>query len=92
MPSKSEKVFYDENLQLCRMSVDRGACRSRQGRHIHHALRGHGGERVSARIALGRELYKVDGYEPITGTVYEFNGCKWHGCLCQPNRINVDKK
>ena len=43
------------------------------------------------RNSLGHELYKVDGYEPITKTVYEFNGCKWHGCPCRPNRTNVDR-
>ena len=36
--------------------------------------------------------YKVDGYEPITKTVYEFNGWKWHGCLCQPKRTNMDEE
>ena len=29
---------------------------------------------------------KVDGYEPITKSVYEYIGCKWHGCPCQSNR------
>ena len=24
--------------------------------------------------------YHVDGYDPRTKTVYEFNGCFWHGC------------
>ena len=60
------------------------------GRHIHHVLCGHGGERVM-RNSIGHELYKVDGFEPISKTIYEFNGCKWHGCPCQPNRTNVDK-
>ena len=43
------------------------------------------------RNSKGQELYKVDGYEPISKTVYEYNGCKWHGCLCLSNRTNVDK-
>ena len=31
--------------------------------------------------------YFVDGYHPLTRTVYEFNGCLYHGCpLCFPNR------
>ena len=25
--------------------------------------------------------YYVDGYDPNTKTVYEFNGCHWHGCV-----------
>jgi len=29
--------------------------------------------------------FKVDGYDPDTKTVYEFNGCFWHGCpKCYP--------
>ena len=31
--------------------------------------------------------YFVDGYDPITRTIYEFNGCLYHGCTsCYPNR------
>ena len=36
-------------------------------------------------------MYKVDGHEPISKTVYEYNGCKWHGCLCLSDRTNVDR-
>ena len=28
----------------------------------------------------------MDGYDPITKTVYEFQGCEYHGCKkCKPN-------
>ena len=31
--------------------------------------------------------YFVDGYDPLTCTVYEFHGCLYHGCpRCYPNR------
>lgn len=31
--------------------------------------------------------YFVDGYDPVTRTVYEFHGCLYHGCpTCYPNR------
>ena len=31
--------------------------------------------------------YFVDGFDPVTNTVYEFNGCLYHGCpVCYPNR------
>ena len=26
--------------------------------------------------------YKIDGYDPITKTAYEYNGCFWHGHTC----------
>ena len=28
----------------------------------------------------GKNTAKVDGYDPLTKTVYEFHGCFWHGC------------
>ena len=45
------------------------------GKHIHHALCGHGGKRV-IRDSNGNEVSKVDGYEPITKTIYQYNDCK----------------
>jgi G:T-mismatch repair DNA endonuclease (very short patch repair protein) len=30
--------------------------------------------------------FSVDGYFSETKTVYEFNGCYWHGHSCQPFR------
>ena len=60
------------------------------GKHIHHALCGHGGERV-IHDSNGNEVCKVDGYEPTTKTIYQYHGCKWHGCTCLPNRTNADK-
>ena len=33
------------------------------------------------------DIYYVDGYDPLTRTVYEFHGCLYHGCpRCFPNR------
>ena len=43
-----------------------------------------GGEQ-SVRTAT--TMYFVDGYDPVTNTVYEFNGCLYHGCpSCYPLR------
>ena len=33
---------------------------------------------------LGRHNLPVDGYCHETRTVYEFNGCYWHGHACSP--------
>ena len=39
----------------------------------------------SVRTAV--TFYFVDGYDPLTRTVYEFHGCLYHGCpRCYPNR------
>ena len=79
--SESEKVFYGGNTQFSYK-----ACRwiEKQseiiGKHIHHGLCGHGGERCY-RDERGNEIL-FDGYEPETNTVFEFYGCKWHGCPC----------
>ena len=90
MPRESEKVFYGESFSFA-------ACQWLEymlietGRYIHHAVCGHGGERVMHN-SLGHELYLVDCYEPVSETVYEYNGCMWHGCTCcQPDRTNVDR-
>ena len=50
------------------------------GKHIHHALCGHGGE--FSVIISGKKIF-VDGYEPKTRTIFQYHGCKWHGCPCQ---------
>ena len=49
------------------------------GRHIHHVLCGYGGERC---MAIDKNEILVDGSDSETGTVYQFYGCKWHGCPC----------
>ena len=79
--SSSEKIFYGGNTQFsyvgCRWIEKQSEL---IGKHIHHALCGHGGERC---VKDGeKELFLVDGYEPVTNTVYEYYGCKWHGCPC----------
>ena len=36
---------------------------------------------------VGEHRYHMNGYEPRTGFVYEFNGCFYHGCpKCFPQR------
>ena len=43
-----------------------------------------GGEQT---VRTASNLYFVDGYDPTTRTVYEFNGCFFHGCpKCYPVR------
>ena len=49
------------------------------GRHIHHTLCGHGGERA---IAINKKEIFSNGYDPENSTIYQFYGCKWHGCPC----------
>ena len=37
--------------------------------------------------------YTVDGYDEVTKTVYEFQGCFWHGCrTCYPNRSEPHRR
>ena len=55
-------------------------CHSEQiGGHIHQAFCGYGGERC---VVINEKEILVDGCDPETSTVYQFYGCKWHGCPC----------
>ena len=37
--------------------------------------------------------YTADGYDEVTKTVYEFQGCFWHGCRsCYPNRSETHRR
>lgn len=51
------------------------------GNRIKHAR--NGGKQV---IKVKRGKVRVDGYDPLTKTVYEFQGCELHGCRrCKPH-------
>ena len=49
-----------------------------------------GGEK---KLTIGDKTYKVDGFCEETNTVYEFDGCFWHGCpnCYKPNIIKKQK-
>ena len=75
--SSSEKVFYMGNMQFSWKAGRWIKCQSELGgRHFHHALCSHEGERCVV-IGKNKEIL-VDGYDPV----YQFYGCKWHGCPC----------
>ena len=88
--NSSEIVFYggDKNFSYA-------ACQwiEKQseliGEHIHHALCGHGGE-FSVKIG-GKKIF-VDGYVPKTRTIFQYYGCKWHGCPCRKERNSLDEE
>ena len=43
--------------------------------------------RFEHTIRIGQKHYQVDGFNPLTRTVYEFHGCFFHGCTtCFKNR------
>ena len=74
-----EKAFYPKHCasQESLRWLEREA--ERRKIHIHHAMCGHGGERWVERAP-------VDGYNHETRTVFQYNGCHWHGCRkCYPN-------
>ena len=94
--NSSEKVSYggDKNFSYA-------ACRwiEKQseliGKHIHHALCGHGGEfcvEVEDEERGWVEEIQVDGYEPESETIFQYYGCKWHGCPCQKERNSLDEE
>ena len=68
------------------------------GKHIHHKMCRHGGERmVTVRVLNDKgkkepASFLVDGYEPETNTVYHFHECHWHGHTCLKNRTKKQQK
>ena len=90
--NSTEKVFYGGNTKF-----NYAACQwigkqsELTGRHIHHALCGHGGE-YYVHLYAGKEKNShareipVDGYEPESNTIFQYHGCKWHGCPCQKRK------
>ncbi|GFR17230.1 DNA_pol_B_2 domain-containing protein [Trichonephila clavata] len=53
--------------------------------NIQHAL--NGGEK---KLRLGNKTYKVDGF--YENTVYQFQGCHWHGCLRYNRESTINKQ
>ena len=94
--NSSEKVFYGGNTNF---SYDACQWIEKQseliGRHIHHALCGHGGEFYVAVKDDEEDREKeipVDGYEEATKTIFQYYGCKWHGCPCQKERNSLEEE
>ena len=40
----------------------------------------------------GPPYIPVDGYEPESKTIFQYYGCKWHGCPCQKERNSLDEE
>ena len=38
------------------------------------------------------EEIPVDGYEPESNTIFQYYGCKWHGCPCRKERNSLDEE
>ena len=90
--NSTEKVFYGGNKKFSYAACQWIEKQSELiGRHIHHALCGHGGE-YYVRLYAGKEKNShareipVDGYEPKSNTIFQYHGCKWHGCPCQKRK------
>ena len=78
-PMAYERTFYGKG-QVSQLAISwLEKTSKRLGIHIHHAMCGHGGE----RWILGAP---VDGYDPKSGTIFQYHGCWWHGCRrCFPD-------
>ena len=90
--NSTEKVFYGGNKKFSYAACQWIEKQSElTGRHIHHALCGHGGEYYvylyagKEKDSRAREI-PVDGYEPKSNTIFQYHGCKWHGCPCQKRK------
>ena len=46
--------------------------------------------RNEGEFRIPKSNYTVDGYDEVTNTFYEFQGCSYHGCgKCYPNRCEI---
>ena len=53
----------------------------------------HAGNQGEYQVSIGLSKTYVDGYDPNTNTIYEFNGCFFHGCpTCFNNRDQAHPK
>ena len=68
----------------------------KRGKHIYNKMCGHGGERMVRRFGIlmttAKKTGAFDGYEPEPNTVYQFQGCHWHGHTCLKNRTKRQQK
>ena len=85
--NSTEKVFYGGNTNFSYAACQWIEKQSELiGKHIHHALCGHGGEfyaTVNDEEEDREKEIPVDGYEEATKTIFHYYGCKWHGCPCR---------
>ena len=95
--NSTEKVFYGGNTKFSYAACQWIEKQSELiGRHIHHALCGHGGEYYvylyagKEKDSRAREI-PVDGYEPESNTIFQYHGCKWHGCPCRKERNSPEE-
>ena len=94
--NSSEKVFYGGNTNFSYAAAQWIEKQSElTGKHIHHALCGHGGE-FCAEVEnvegdRGKDI-SVDGYEVGSKTIFQYYRCKWHGCPCQKERNSLDEE
>ena len=96
--NSTEKVFYGGNTKFSYAACQWIEKQSELiGRHIHHALCGHGGEYYvylyagKEKDSRAREI-PVDGYEPESNTIFQYHGCKWHGCPCRKERNSPEEE
>ena len=88
--NSSEKVFYGGCTKFSYTACQWIEKQSELiGKHIHHALCGHGAEFY---VEVWKKEIPVDGYEPESKTIFQYYGCKWHGCPCQKERNSLDKE
>ena len=96
--NSTEKVFYGGNKKFSYAACQWIEKQSELiGRHIHHALCGHGGE-YYVHLYAGKEKNShareipVDGYEPESNTIFQYHGCKWHGCPCRKEGNSLEEE
>ena len=97
--NSSEKVFYGGEKKFSQTAcqwIEAQAIET--GKHIHHKICGHGGERMVTVWVLNDKEEKepahflVDGCETETNTVYQFHGCCLHRLTCLKEHTKTKQK
>ena len=89
--TKYEQAFYPRDNHSVEEIAWLEFMQKRRGIRIHTSRCGHGGQR-SIQVAE-KEFVTVDGFDPESGTVFQYHGCYWHGCpTCFPAREQVIAK
>ena len=98
--SRQGHCFFIKDIELLTKTWECVGCRQRFNRHDNynrHVTGGTCGGGKTKLICPGEKFERimndsrareipVDGYEPKSNTIFQYHGCKWHGCPCQKRK------
>ena len=96
--NSSKKVFHGGDTKFSYTACQWIEAKAvKIGKDFHHKICDHSGERTVKVWVLNDKdkevpvLFSVNGYEPVTNTVYQFCKCHWHRHTCK-SIVQKDKE